>query len=624
MPCPTRKLRTLIQYAALALMLVLTGYAVSIFSKNKQLEPLEQQLRDNPGKQEEKFKDFVKGIEGRRDVEVKEKVEEKAEIHHDPMELIDWHNWTHIKIESERVGPGEQGKAVQISPGEEKQNNELFHSNGFSGFASDKISLDRSIPDIRNKGCKAKKYLAGLPTVAVVIPFYNEHWTTLLRTFHSVINRSPEHLLKEIILVDDFSNKNNLKQELDDYVEGFAKVSVVRLPERGGLITARLAGAKKSTAEVIIFLDSHTEANVNWLPPLLEPIAKDYRTAVCPFIDVVDFNNFQYRAQDEGARGAFDWQLYYKRLPLLPEDLKHPTEPFKSPVMAGGLFAISAKWFWEIGGYDPGLEIWGGEQYELSFKLWQCGGTMVDAPCSRVGHIYRKYSPFSGAGKGDYLGRNYKRVAAVWMDEYAEHIYKRRPHYRNMDPGDISEQVALRKRLNCKPFKWFMKEIAFDLPKHYPPVEPPDFLSGEFRSRANKDFCVDAKFKGVNDRIGMDKCSKDNPGSSGEQRFALTWRKDIRPKKRGKVCWDVSSSDPQAPVLLYDCHTQGGNQFWRYDEDYSWILHGGNPRCLDCNPATKELYVSKCDKNSETQRWDIENVDFKALAKWEDPTEDLF
>jgi polypeptide N-acetylgalactosaminyltransferase len=65
---------------------------------------------------------------------------------------------------------------------------------------------------------------------------------------------------------------------------------------------------------------------------------------------------------------------------------------------------------------------------------------MVDAPCSRVGHIYRcKYSPFAAANVGDYVSRNKKRVAEVWMDEYKEYLYKRQPAVGLIDPGLINQ-----------------------------------------------------------------------------------------------------------------------------------------------------------------------------------------
>jgi len=66
---------------------------------------------------------------------------------------------------------------------------------------SDITSLDRDLPDTRPVVCASVQYeTASLPRCTVIIPFFNEAPTMILRAVHSVLNRSPAHLLDEIIL----------------------------------------------------------------------------------------------------------------------------------------------------------------------------------------------------------------------------------------------------------------------------------------------------------------------------------------------------------------------------------------------------------------------------------------
>ncbi|XP_067155213.1 polypeptide N-acetylgalactosaminyltransferase 3 isoform X3 [Apteryx mantelli] len=277
--------------------------------------------------------------------------------------------------------PGASGKAfktINLSSEEQKEKKRGEEKHCFNAFASDRISLHRDLgPDTRPPECIEQKFkrCPPLPTTSIIIVFHNEAWSTLLRTVHSVMYTSPAILLKEIILVDDASVDEYLHDKLDEYMKQFQIVKVVRQKERKGLITARLLGASVATGETLTFLDAHCECFYGWLEPLLARIAENSVAVVSPDIASIDLNTFEFSKPSPYGynhnRGNFDWSLSFGWESLPKHENKRrkdETYPIRTPTFAGGLFSISKDYFEQIGSYDEEMEIWGGENIEMSFR----------------------------------------------------------------------------------------------------------------------------------------------------------------------------------------------------------------------------------------------------------------
>lgn len=218
-------------------------------------------------------------------------------------------NWFDEKLaeaEKERRGIGEHGKEVKLDDSVEIALNEkLYEETGFSVVVSNKISVNRSVPDLVYSSCKKIEYFANLPRVSVIVIFHNEVKSVLLRTVHGIFNRTPAELLHEIILVNDCSTKDELYEPLQNYVKFnfHGKVKVKNLSKRSGLIVARMEGARMATGEVLVFFDSHVEVQQNWLPPLLHPIVENRRIATLPIVDYFDAETFSFYEGQEYGQG---------------------------------------------------------------------------------------------------------------------------------------------------------------------------------------------------------------------------------------------------------------------------------------------------------------------------------
>ncbi|NWY54990.1 GALT5 acetylgalactosaminyltransferase, partial [Chionis minor] len=490
--------------------------------------------------------------------------------------------------------PGQFGHPLAVPEEKQEEAKSRWKEGNFNVYLSDLIPLDRAVADTRPAGCSEQRVHDDLPTTTIIMCFVDEVWSTLLRSVHSVLSRSPPHLIEELILVDDFSTKEYLKEKLDRYMSRFPKVKILHLKERHGLIRARLAGAEIAKGRLKAVLQPPGGANSH----LWRWVVECDSELVNPI-----FSPFSYMTVDNFQRGIFTWPMNFgwRQIPqeVIEKNKIKETDIIRCPVMAGGLFSIDKKYFFELGAYDPGLDVWGGENMEISFKVGGCGQPIEIVPCSRVGHIFRNDNPYSfPKDRVRTVERNLARVAEVWLDEYKELFYGHAYHLvlKNLDVGNLTQQIQLRKKLRCKSFRWYLENV-------YPDLEAPLVkASGLLVNRAMAR-CITVE----NTTLAFEACDVNNE----DQKFNYTWLRRIQ---HGELC--LAPAGAAGTLELRRCQGQSRGPTWLHRSlaafqpeltDHIISEHLQQLACLEVDPSHKALRINACDSANPYQKWQFGN-----------------
>uniref|UniRef100_A0A673KJY7 Polypeptide N-acetylgalactosaminyltransferase n=1 Tax=Sinocyclocheilus rhinocerous TaxID=307959 RepID=A0A673KJY7_9TELE len=501
-------------------------------------------------------------------------------------------------------GRGRGGLPATLTPEEEKEAKYLREKYGYNAFLSDKISLDRSIPDYRPSKCKKAFYSRDLPQISIIFIFVNEALSVILRSVHSAVNHTPAHLLKEIILVDDNSDDVQLKGPLEEYVNKrySGLIKIVRNQKREGLIRARIEGWKVATGEVTGFFDAHVEFTAE---PVLSRIKENHKRIILPSIDNIKDETFELERYENSGHG-YNWELWcmYISPPKQWWDEGDTSAPIRTPAMIGCSFVVNREYFGELGLLDAGMDVYGGENIELGIRCTEPSFEKnFILPCSRVAHIARTKKPYH-SNIAFHTRRNALRVAEVWMDQYKSNVYlawnlPMKNH--GIDYGDISQRLALRKRLQCKNFEWYLDNIYPEMRRYNNTL-----FYGEIRNTNVTHLCVDQGIK-ENHTATLHPCHGWGPqlGRYTKEGYLFLGPLGSTGEDTRCVVDDKISSYPQ----LLNCEKVSSvrQKTWHFAQNEA-IINRATGRCLEVVPANVYFGYTLILRSCTGQKWNIKNL----------------
>mmetsp|Transcript_60351 Transcript_60351/g.155528 ORF Transcript_60351/g.155528 Transcript_60351/m.155528 type:complete len:790 (-) Transcript_60351:21-2390(-) len=294
-------------------------------------------------------------------------------------------------------------------------------------------------------------------TISVVLPCAEER-DYAFKTVKAVFDNTPADVLKEIIVVDDGSNPPLAETHLGPDVQKKYNLRVLRHEQTVGLIGAKKTGGDAMLGDIGAFFDCHVAPQPGWYKDFLKLIGENWRRMVVPQITALDINTWTQQGFGGGmAKCYLTWDADFKWF---------DSEDMYVAVISGGLLGMSRRWWFETGGYDTKMLGWGGENLDQSLRMWLCGGEIVACPNSQVAHMWRTGDRRTSARYkhvGD-SGVNRARAVYAWYGDFADKLlhypsFNRRNGGSGPWYGDLSNIIAIKDRLKCRPFAWFLRRF---------------------------------------------------------------------------------------------------------------------------------------------------------------------
>lgn len=213
--------------------------------------------------------------------------------------------------------------------------------------------------------------------VSLIIPTLNEgeNLSMTIESIQATITGA-----YELIVVDNGSTDDStafIEQASDP------RIRLLKTGERLGVAGARNYGAAFAESNILIFIDAHMLFPQNWLMPVLDVLHEESVRLVVPAVSAW------------GNPYALGYGISWKGEKLEPKWLgKQSSDPYTVPLAGGCFQAFHRTFFYEIGGYDPGMTNFGSEDLEICLRVWLLGYQVKIVPQVEISHRFRRTAPY--------------------------------------------------------------------------------------------------------------------------------------------------------------------------------------------------------------------------------------